>query len=193
MREAPSEEDLELGRKLLEGAASPEAIAAALVRLYRAQLPDPEEVFDDRRGAEPPPREARDPRDSREPREPRERTGEPHTPLEPGSGVWFRLPVGRQNNADPKWLIPLICRRGHVTKKDIGAIRIFPRETKFEIAAEAADRFREAVRAAGKGDVAIDPAGAPGPGGPRPKPHQREREQERRGPPKGKGKPKRKP
>jgi hypothetical protein len=34
--------------------------------------------------------------------------------------VWFRLNVGREKNADPKWLIPLICRQGHVTKQDIG-------------------------------------------------------------------------
>ena len=40
-------------------------------------------------------------------------------------GAWFRVAVGRTNNADPKWLIPLICRVGHVTKKDIGEIRIF--------------------------------------------------------------------
>ena len=59
--------------------------------------------------------------------------------------VWFRLSVGRSANADPKWLIPLICRRGHVTKKDIGSIRIFDRETKFEIARDAVDRFTAAL------------------------------------------------
>lgn len=176
LQDAPSDEDLELGRKLLAG-SPPEVIAAALVRLYRSQLPDPEEVFDDRRGSEGPA-----PRDGREMRE---RKSEPYEALEPGAGVWFRLPVGRQNNADPKWLIPLICRRGHVTKKDIGAIRIFPRETKFEIAPEAEARFREALRSTtAKGDVAIEPAGAPSPANStRPKPHQRERERTRDGPP----------
>ena len=169
LQDAPSEEDLALGKKLLEGSA-PEVIAAALVRLYRSNLPDPEEVFDDRRSNEGPssPREARGDRADREDRRP-----EPHRVLEPGAGVWFRMPVGRENNADPKWLIPLICRRGHVTKKDIGSIRIFPRETKFEIASDAADRFKEALRTTAKGDVAIEPAGAPGPA--KPKPHQRER------------------
>ena len=188
LQEAPSDEDLELGRRLLEGSPG-EVIAAALVRLYRSQLPDPEELFDDPGAAQPAPREGRDRGQIREDREDGERKA--HAPLEPGTGVWFRVVVGRQNNADPKWLIPLICRRGHVTKKDIGAIRIFPRETKFEIAAEAADRFREALRTnTAKGDVAIEPAGAPGPGGPpRPKPHAH-----RKGPggaskSKGKGKP----
>ena len=181
LQDAPSDEDLELGRKLLAG-RPPEVVAAALVRLYRSHLPDPEEVFDDRGSAEPVQRE-------RGPRDYAERKSEPYADLEPGSGVWFRLPVGRQNNADPKWLIPLICRRGHVTKKDIGAIRIFPRETKFEIAAEAADRFREAVKSGAKGDVAIEPAGAPGPANStRPKPHQRERGKPNDRGPKPKGK-----
>ena len=188
LQDAPSDDDLALGRKLLAG-SPPEVVAAALVRLYRSNLPDPEEVFDDRRAEPPPPREGRQARDGRGGRDdggPPGRKGEPHTPLEPGSGVWFRLPVGRENNADPKWLIPLICRRGHVTKKDIGAIRIFPRETKFEIAPDAEARFREALRTTAKGDVAIEPAGAPGPANStRPKPHQRERAKGKPGPRKG--------
>jgi ATP-dependent RNA helicase DeaD len=88
--------------------------------------------------------------------------------------VWFRLTVGRQKNADPKWLIPLICRLGHVTKKDIGQIRIFDRETKFEIARDVAERFGEAVKAASAGgDIRVEPAGAPDPKaarGPAPRP-----------------------
>jgi ATP-dependent RNA helicase DeaD len=84
------------------------------------------------------------------------------------------MPIGRQNNADPKWLIPLICRLGHVTKKDIGQIRIFDRETKFEIVAETEGRFRQAVKTAAEGDIRIEPAAAPPaadrPRGPRPPP-----------------------
>ena len=49
--------------------------------------------------------------------------------------------VGRTRNADPRWLIPLICRRGHITKREIGSIRISDRETRFEIARHAAERF----------------------------------------------------
>jgi len=150
LQDAPSDEELVLGRRLLEGRA-PEAIAAALVRLYRSQLPEPEEVFDDQRGQEPPPRE----------RPQRERPRKPEA--EEQGGAWFRMPVGRHDRADPKWLIPLICRRGHITKKDIGEIRIFDRETKFEIAPTAEGRFREALRSGAEGDVAIEPAGEPGP------------------------------
>ncbi|HAC01292.1 MAG TPA: helicase, partial [Brevundimonas sp.] len=30
--------------------------------------------------------------------------------LQPDEVSWFRLDIGRNRNADPKWLIPLICR-----------------------------------------------------------------------------------
>lgn len=159
LQEAPSDEDLALGKKLLDGTA-PEVVAAALVRLYRSRLPDPEDLFDDGRGAAPPaPRHLHIDRNL----ERAERSREPRHAIEGGTGAWFQMPVGRQDNADPKWLVPLICRLGHVTKKDIGEIRIFDRETKFEIATAAEERFREAVRNAADGDVPISPAGAPAP------------------------------
>jgi ATP-dependent RNA helicase DeaD len=145
---APSDEDLTLARRILEG-QTPEAVAAALIRLYRQRLPEPEEMFDDVRD-----------RGQEEPRPPQGKRWDP-VQGDSGATAWFRMSVGRQNNADPKWLIPLICRLGHVTKKDIGQIRIFDRETKFEIASEAEPRFREAVRQAAEGDVRIEPAGAP--------------------------------
>jgi ATP-dependent RNA helicase DeaD len=53
-----------------------------------------------------------------------------------------------------------------VTKRDIGEIRIFGRETKFEIAAAVEGRFREALRHGAEGDVPIEPAGDPRPGKP---------------------------
>jgi ATP-dependent RNA helicase DeaD len=166
LQEPASEEELALARKILDG-RPPEQVAAALIRIQRQRLPEPEEVYDDGQGAAR--SESRPPRDmAREPRERRE-------PATVGDGAWFRLAVGRQNNADPKWLIPLICRLGHVTKKDIGEIRIFDRETKFEIAGAAAERFREAAKAAAKeGDIKVEPASpAPPKGarsGPRPGP-----------------------
>jgi len=74
-----------------------------------------------------------------------------------GNGVWFRLNVGRQKNADPRWLLPLICRQGKITRQEIGAIRIFERETKFEIDAEAAGRFYAAIRKLDEPDIHIEP------------------------------------
>jgi ATP-dependent RNA helicase DeaD len=49
--------------------------------------------------------------------------------------------VGRAANADPRWIIPIICRRGGISKREIGEIRIQDRETQFEIAASAAQDF----------------------------------------------------
>ena len=77
--------------------------------------------------------------------------------------MWFRLDVGRNRNADPKWLIPLICRIGGISKPRIGSIRTFPEETRFEIAKTHEKAFREAV-AASKEEVKITPSEAPTPG-----------------------------
>jgi ATP-dependent RNA helicase DeaD len=144
------EEELTLARRLIEE-RGPEAVAAALVRLYRSRLPEPEDLFDDGRPSAP---------ERREPRAPADQVTE---------GAWFRLPVGRAKNADPKWLVPLICRLGHVTKADIGVIRIFDNETKFQIAEGAEARFQEASRAAADaGEMRIQPTTPPAPQGPRP-------------------------
>ena len=159
----PADEDAALAQALLEG-RSAEQIASALIRLYRQRLPEPEELFDGgakgggygagRDGAKP---------ERRERPERPERSGEGAPPRVDG-GVWFRLNVGRDKNADPKWLIPLICRLGHVTKPDIGAIRIFERETKFEITPGTAPRFTEASREAVENGIRAQPAsGPPGP------------------------------
>ncbi len=155
LAEEPAEEDLALARLLLEGRPA-EWIASALVRSYRARLPAPEEQFD------PAPVAAPRRVGERFVREPGERsTREPRAPQRSADGgAWFRLSIGRRQNADPKWLIPIICRMGGVTKADIGAIRIFDTDTRFEIAAGSADRFAEAVRHASDGGNRIEPATA---------------------------------
>ncbi|MGE5516901.1 MAG: DEAD/DEAH box helicase [Bacteroidota bacterium] len=133
---------------------SAEDIAAALVRLYRSHLPAAEDVFDPGPGL--PAREARAPRhqrDSHEPREPRQ----PREPRDNRPSVWFRLNIGRLKNADPRWLIPLICRQGKITKQEIGAIRILERETKFEIDAAYAERFLAAIRQIERPEGRIEP------------------------------------
>ena len=121
--ESAADDELATARLLLE-ARGAEAVAAALVRLNRARLPAPEDLVDG--GPEPAPA-------------PSHRPGFEDT-------VWYRLNYGRNRNADPKWLLPLICRLGHVTKQEIGAIRVFDRETRFEIKASASERFEEALR-----------------------------------------------
>ncbi len=61
----------------------------------------------------------------------------------------FAIDIGRSKNADPKWLLPMLCRKGGVGKEDIGAIRIFDRETQFEIAEAVAAQFAANVRRPG--------------------------------------------
>ncbi len=172
LAEELTDEDKTAAQELLEK-FSPEQLAAAVSRFWRAELPAPEDGFT------PPPQSFRDtgPRTAHEtgPRDPARRPTRDNGA--PG-GVWFRLSVGRKNHADPKWLIPLICRQGNVTKAEIGSIRIFEKETKFEIAAAAASAFADAVEAAGSHDpkieAALPPGGAPQAGArPRrpPRPH----------------------
>jgi ATP-dependent RNA helicase DeaD len=55
--------------------------------------------------------------------------------------VIFRINLGAQSKAEPGWLLPLICRRGGVTRRDVGAIRVGPRYSEFEIAGGAAEDF----------------------------------------------------
>ena len=147
-------EDLGLARSLLEG-REPEEIAAALIRLHRARLPEPEEVAAvsaralERRPA------------AEGASAPRPRAERPDR-IAPGEGIWFRMPIGRHQRADPKWLVPLICRLGGVTKRDIGAIRIAERETLFEISPSTAARFKECIAGAEDDEVRIESAsGAP--------------------------------
>lgn len=163
------EEDRALADRLL-AERSPQDIAASLVRMHRSKMPAVEELLDN---SGPAPRAVR---------EDGPRQGFEDT-------VWFRMDVGRRMNADPRWLLPLICRRGHVTKNEIGAIRIGPEETMFEIPRGLASKFAEALhRTEGEdrspeGGIRIIPADGPpapqrsgprgngGPGGPHGKPN----------------------
>ncbi len=145
--EASTEDDLVLARALL-AERSGEEIAAALARLYRARLPSPEDILDpgqdrgrsrDDRSGRPQGRNARaDDRDVG-PDSRAKKPGFRHSMAD--GGVWFRVSVGRQKNAEARWLLPMICRRGGIVKQDIGAIRIYGAHTEFEISAQAAEKF----------------------------------------------------
>ena len=63
------------------------------------------------------------------------------------------------------------CYLGHVTKRDIGAIRIFARESRFEILPETATRFAAAVRDASEGDIRIESSEPPPAADVKPKPY----------------------
>jgi ATP-dependent RNA helicase DeaD len=55
--------------------------------------------------------------------------------------VVFRVNLGADRNAEPGWLLPLICRRGGVTRNEVGAIRVGPTFSEFQIAGDAARDF----------------------------------------------------
>jgi ATP-dependent RNA helicase DeaD len=71
------------------------------------------------------------------------------------NGVWFRLPQGRKHNVEPRWLIPTLCKAGHLTKRDIGFIRLLDHETRFEVRPEKADSFLEALSTAKGSDKGL--------------------------------------
>ncbi|MCW5646109.1 MAG: DEAD/DEAH box helicase [Sphingopyxis sp.] len=129
-------EDIELAQRLM-AERSAEDIAASLVRSHRALMPPPEDLIDNGpRGRDRPERGERSERLERGSSDRREGFED---------SVWFRLNIGRHQNADPRWILPLLCRRGHVSKNEIGAIRIGPKDTMFNIPRAIADRFAEAV------------------------------------------------
>lgn len=105
-------------------------LAAAFVSVYRGKNSAPEDIIEVSL-------EARKPREGGNDAAPR--------PLTPrgdfGPAVWFSLSVGRKQRAEPRWLIPTICKSGDLSKNEIGAIKMQADETFVEIAQAHADRF----------------------------------------------------
>ncbi len=126
LADAPAEDDRLVARTLL-ATRSAEDLVAALVGLRREARPAPEELTPTAAS-----RPARTPA---------------RAPARNGGGyTWFTINVGRSKNADPKWLIPMLCRRGNITKRAIGKIQILARDTRVEIANDAAESFAAALR-----------------------------------------------
>jgi len=152
----PGETEADFVAELLER-AGPQRIAAAFLRQQMAAHPVPEELW-------PLPAEAlRDKRSARDRKsgEDQPRVREPRPDMQ--GGVWFTISLGRRQRADPKFLLPMICNAGGVTKRDVGAIRIDDTETRFEISADKAAGYAEQIRQLGsleKG-IMIAPAGEP--------------------------------
>jgi len=84
-------------------------------------------------------------------------------PRNNSGGAWFAVNIGRAHNADPRWLVPMLCRRGGISKKEIGAIRILQKESRVEIAGHIAEQFAQAVRVPDRTDanIRIIPSQAP--------------------------------
>jgi len=80
----------------LAASFTPEQIAAAYLRLYNASRSAPEELSDPNTGPE----------------------------RNFGPSVWFSLPGGRDAGAEPRRLLPMLCKAGGLNREDIGAIRV---------------------------------------------------------------------
>ncbi|MDP3635746.1 DEAD/DEAH box helicase [Phenylobacterium sp.] len=162
LTEPLAEEDMALAKLVLAN-RTPEEVAAALIRLHRARLPAAEDLHIDPRDNQGPSSGPMPPRADRWSPDREGPVGRPER-LDPSEVTWFRINVGRAKNADPKWLIPMICRLGHVTKPEIGSIKIFDQDTKFEIAKHAEAKFAAAVKATMNDEIKIEPTVAPASG-----------------------------
>ena len=120
-----TEEQSAFAAKLLEQ-HSPEQIAAAYLRLYRSRQSAPEELSAP--DAMPAPKERK--------------------PF--GPSIWFALSVGRDDRAEARWLLPLLCRAGHLNKEAIGAIRVQQTETFVELAEASVEGFLAALGEGGE-------------------------------------------
>lgn len=121
LNEAITDDERAFAQDLLER-HGPEQIAAAFLRLYAKDRTAPEELIDNG-----PPERKQKRRDDFE------------------NGVWFSLSVGAKHHAEPRWLMPMLCRAGNMTKRDIGAIRVQETETYVELAPDCVERLLEAV------------------------------------------------
>ncbi len=109
-----------------------EQIAAALIRMHNAQKPAPEELID----TAPVASHSKEGRDSNRD--------------DFRNSVWISLSVGHDMSAEPRWILPMLCGRGNITKRNIGAIRIQQNETHVELTAAGAENFFKAVGDGGK-------------------------------------------
>ncbi len=120
-----SVDDAAFAAKLLD-MHGPEKIAAAYLRLFAGKNSAPEHLSEYKDGPQ------------REERKPRE-----HKSF--GPSKWFSVDVGREGKAEARWLLPMICKAGGITKNEIGAIRIQPNETFVEISEPAVAGFLKSV------------------------------------------------
>jgi len=123
-----SEEERTMVTRLLK-AYTPEHIATAFIRQYRAGQSAPEELT----------HSAYDPsQDDRGGRKSSSRN-------DFNGGVWFSLNLGRKQKAEPKWMLPMLVKSGGLKKAEIGAIKITETQTFIEVAPSGVDRFMETI------------------------------------------------
>ena len=104
---------------------SPSQVAAAFLRVYTAKQSAPEELL------------AVDAREAKE--------AKPRRVADFGPTVWFSIPGGRATGTLPGRLLPMICNAGGLTKHDIGAIKIHPDASFFEVKLSSVEGFKKAL------------------------------------------------
>lgn len=137
------EDEKDFAERLLASHGA-DKVAAAFIRAYRAGRSAPEELMDnapierskDRR---------EDRREDRSGGRDKERASErrPRSTGDFDGGIWFSLSIGRKHSAEPRWLIPMLCRAGKITKRDIGAILIHQNKTDVELKPGSVEKFLE--------------------------------------------------
>ncbi len=115
-------EDEEVFVKEILSRHSPEQVATALLRKHMSNQTAPEELLDEAPTSKP---------------QKQDRNFK--------NSTWFSLSVGSNDDAEPRWLLPMLCRTTHLTKNDIGAIRVQPTKTFIELSADCVDQFHEAL------------------------------------------------
>lgn len=116
----PTPEDAQDLVAALQAQFSAEQLATAFVNLYRARASAPEELTD-----------------------PGEKDDRPRPSF--GPSVWFSLSTGRNNGAEPRRVLPMLCKGGGLSKDDIGAIRVQQDQSFIEIKEGAAQTFATAL------------------------------------------------
>jgi ATP-dependent RNA helicase DeaD len=125
----PMTEREQASAQTLLDAFNPEQIAAAYLRLYQDRHSAPEDL---RPAGEAPARK-------------------PHAEF--GPSVWFSIAGGRATGAEPRRILPALCKAGNLDRDDIGAIRIQPKETYVQLRESAVARLQAAL----KGKTEIEP------------------------------------
>lgn len=125
-------------------------LAAGVARMWFAARSAPEDVT--ALAASAP---TLDSRERPEPAAPRERA--------PVTGPWLRLSVGAQDGAEARWLLPMLCRAGNITRDDIGAIRVQADHTLVQLTEDGGAQFFAALDGADELDKGVRVAEVPAP------------------------------
>jgi|GEM_PF-97522 len=136
-----------------------EEIAAAYLRQYRETYAPPEELshvssYDPSDDSD---RKGRKGRKGRDRKERGERSGRseraPRQDFE--DSVWFSLNLGRKQKAEPRWILPMLCKSGGLNKGEIGSIKITEGRTFVEVAKSGVSKFQDTIGPEGKIEKAI--------------------------------------